>query len=185
MEIPPRLPTPVDVFTDEHFVPSQPVPESEMVHVIFSLQWLLENDRWGHNADGAGPPGRLGQNPAIAACHDNFLLMENLYAFGTTAGSITLPVERALYNWMYNDSSKGWGHRHLLLYHSFFENSVPFDREGFMGIGRASGGPYTINGRRFPIAEVIVLNMFDPCKDWAYNSAAYSPAEYYLRYYSS
>jgi hypothetical protein len=111
--------------------------------------------------------------------------MENLYAIGTTASTIALPVERAIYNWMYNDSVKGWGHRHLILYHSFFENSGPGDREGFIGIGRAFGGPYTINGTEYPAAEVIVLNMFDPCKNWNYSSMVYSLGDYYLRYYNS
>ena len=143
--------------------------------------WMLANDKWGHNSDGKGPPGRLEQNPKIASCHNNFLLMENLYAFGTTTGCVKSPIARAIYNWMYNDSGKGWGHRHLLLYHSFFENSGPGDREGLMGIGRALGGPYTINNTSYPYAEVIVLNMFDPCKKWRYNAPFRSPGIYYLR----
>ena len=148
-------------------------------------EWMLANNRWGHYSDEMGPPGRLGQNPAIAACHDNFLLMENLFVIGTTGNNIALPVERAVYNWMYNDSHKEWGHRHLILYHSFFENSAAEDREGFIGIGRASGGPYTVNNTAFPAAEIIVLNMFDPCKNWNYRAVTSSMGDYYLRHYSS
>ena len=63
--------------------------------------WLLTNDKWGHNADGKSPRIRLEENEAINSCHDDFeLWMENLAAFGTSGSSISLPIERAIYDWM-------------------------------------------------------------------------------------
>lgn len=142
--------------------------------------WLLANDEWGHNADGKGPAVRKQENPAINACHDDFLLMENLHCYGTTSSNIPMPIERSIYNWMYKDKGSGWGHRHLLLYDNFLENSGPGDREGLMGIGRASGGDYTINGTVYPTSEIVVFNMFDPCINWNYDAPPPTPGEYFL-----
>ena len=143
--------------------------------------WLLDNDAWGHYADGKNPAIRLGENIEIANCHDEYQLwMENLYALATTASSIPLPIERAIYGWMYVDKSSSWGHRYLLLYEGFVENGGPGDREGFMGIGRANGKPYTINSTTYPTAEVIVFNMFDPCSNWDYEAPPPSPGGFFL-----
>jgi hypothetical protein len=141
--------------------------------------FLLDNDEWGHNADGS-PADRKRRNPVIRTCYDDLLLMENLHCFGTTSSSIPLPIERSVYNWMYKDKGSGWGHRKLLLYEGFNENGGPSDREGLMGIGRASGGDYTINGTVYPTSEIIVFNMFDPCSSWDYDAPPPSPGEYFL-----
>ena len=52
-----------------------------------------------------------------------------------------MPLERAIYGWLYDDStaSLAWGHRHAILWTPYVENSGPGDREGFLGIGHAHG----------------------------------------------
>jgi hypothetical protein len=112
----------------------------------YYAQYLIDNNAWGHDADGRSPWQRLGDNPAIGAC-------------------ISLPVERAVYMWMYEDSSS-WGHRHAILWYPYSDNSGTIGKEGFLGIGRANG-PY----QGWPYAEMIVMNVFDPCATWNYGPA--------------
>jgi hypothetical protein len=49
--------------------------------------------------------------------------------------------------------------------------------EGFLGIGRANGGPYQ---GPFSVpwnyAEIIVMNVFDPCSTWDYGAPPETPA---------
>lgn len=130
----------------------------------YYAQYLMDHDAFGHSEDGHNPWERLDTNPAIGACHDLLTVAENLYAFMSGGTSIPLPVERAVYWWMYEDNASGWGHRHTILWFNYNENSGPADREGFLGIGRASGGPY----QGYPFAEIIVMNVFDPCSTWDY-----------------
>ena len=136
--------------------------------------YLLDNDAWGHYEDGRSPWVRLQDNPEIGACHDNLSVAENLAVFVST-GSIPLPVERSVYMWMYDDAGSSWGHRHALLWYPYTDNSGLPGMEGFLGIGRASGGPYQGPfDREWPSAEMIVMNVFDPCETWEYNSTTTS-----------
>jgi hypothetical protein len=73
--------------------------------------------------------------------------------------------------WMYRDFDAGWGHRHALLWYPYNDNSGPAGMEGFMGIGRATGGPYQGSlAQPWPLAELIVMNVFDPCSTWVYDT---------------
>jgi uncharacterized protein YkwD len=135
----------------------------------YYAQYLLDNDLWGHNEDGLSPWGRLDANPAIYACHDFLNVAENIAVFVTSGSTIPLPVERSVYMWMYEDAGSGWGHRHAILWYPYNDNSGPSGQEGFLGIGRASGGPY--QGpflQPWNFAELIVMNVFDPCATWDY-----------------
>ena len=125
-------------------------------------QYLLDHDAWSHTADGRTPWERLEDNPAIRACHDFLSVAENLAAFAATGGSIPLPLERSVYAWMYEDTASSWGHRHTVLWYPYNDNSGSAGMEGFMGIGRASG-----SWQGYPVAEIIVMNVFDPCASWA------------------
>jgi uncharacterized protein YkwD len=124
-------------------------------------QYLMDNNAFSHTADGKTPWQRLMENPLINACHDAYMA-ENLAGFW---GSWTLPIERAVYVWMYDDSSSAWGHRHNLLWYPYSDNSGPNGKEGFMGIGRATG---TFQG--WPNSNIIVMDVFDPCSAWEYGS---------------
>jgi hypothetical protein len=135
----------------------------------YYAQYLLDNDAWGHYEDGLSPWQRLEANPAIGACHDSLSVAENIAVFVTSGSSIALPVERSVYNWLYVDAGSGWGHRHAILWYPYNDNSGTAGMEGFFGIGRASGGPYQGPfSQSWPFAEMIVMNVFDPCSTWQY-----------------
>jgi len=130
--------------------------------------YLLANDAFRHDADGRSPWERLHDNPAIGACHDFLSMSENLYAFMSGAPNIRLPIERSVYQALYTDSGCCWGHRHTVLWYPYDDNGGPEGQEGFLGVGRASGGPY----RGWSYAEVIVMDVFDPCASWDYGAGA-------------
>lgn len=129
--------------------------------------YLLANDATGHTADGSDPWARMDANPTIGACREFLSVGENLAYFWTTGTSISLPLERSVYMWMYDDSGSSWGHRHAILWYPYNDNSGPDGLEGFLGIGRASGPHQGWNH-----AEIIVMNIFDPCSSWLYASTA-------------
>jgi len=132
-------------------------------------QYLLDNDLWGHYEDGLSPWERLDANLAIHACHDFLNVAENIGVFVTSGSSIPLPVERSVYLWMYEDAVSSWGHRHAILWYPYNDNSGPTGQEGFLGIGRAYGGPYQGPfSQPWNFAELIVMNIFDPCATWDY-----------------
>ena len=134
--------------------------------------YLLDNNLWGHSADGRSPWDRLNANPEIGACHDFLPIAENLAVFVTSGSSIPLPIERSIYMWMYEDCCD-WGHRHAILWYPYSDNSGPSGREGFLGIGRANGGPYQGPfSQPWPFAELVVMNIFDPCANWSYSGNA-------------
>jgi len=139
----------------------------------YYAQYLLDNDAWGHSEDGNDPWERLNTNAAINACHDFLNVAENLAVFVTSGSSIPLPIERSVYNWMYDDSGSSWGHRHAILWYPYNDNSGESGKEGFLGIGRANGGPYQGPfSQSWNFAELIVMNVFDPCSSWDYGTPA-------------
>ena len=143
----------------------------------YYAQYLLENNTWGHYEDGNSPWDRLNSNSAIGDCHDSLNVAENLACFVTSGTSIPLPVERSVYNWMYTDSSSSWGHRHAVLWFPYNDNNGTPGMEGFLGIGRANGGPYQGPfSAPWNYAEIIVMNVFDPCSAWDYIASPEAPA---------
>ena len=135
--------------------------ESNVIGVAQTYaQYLLDNDLFAHDADGNTPWQRLDNNPAIGGCHDFLGVAENLAVLW---GGWTLPIERAIYVWMYDDSGSSWGHRHAILWYPYNDNSGPPGKEGFLGIGRAHG---THQG--WSNSDIIVMNIFDPCGTWVY-----------------
>ena len=125
-------------------------------------QYCISNDCWGHYCGGTNPTTRLLANGAISACHDGTPGIENMAAFLQSGPSVSLPISRAIYMWMYDDSISSWGHRHNLLYEGYVNNACSPSRAGFFGIGRASGGPY----QSWAWGEVVVYDTFDPCSSW-------------------
>lgn len=124
-------------------------------------QYLLDTDSFSHYADGNTPWERLNNNPSINACHDYLSVAENLAVLW---GGWTLPIERAVYMWMYKDSGSSWGHRHAILWYPYNDNSGTPGVEGFLGIGLASG-----EHQGWSNSDIIVLNVFDPCSSWNYS----------------
>jgi len=148
----------------------QGVEENVMDVAQYYSDYLLDNDAWGHDADGYSPWDRLNNNPEIGACHDFLSVAENLAVFVTNGTSIPLPIERSVYMWMYDDDCCGWGHRHAVLWYPYNDNSGIPGKEGFLGIGRSNGGPYKGPfSQAWPFTEMIVMNVFDPCSTWHYS----------------
>lgn len=142
--------------------------ESNVTSVAqYYADYLLDNNAWGHSADGRSPWERLEDNTAIGMCHDFLPIAENLAVFVTSGTSIPLPIEQAIYMWNYEDSGSSWGHRHAILWYPYTDNSGTPGSEGFLGIGRADGGPYKGSfDQTWNFAELIVMNVFDPCPAW-------------------
>ena len=137
-------------------------------------QFLFDNDAFSHTADGGSPPMRLDANPAIGACKDFLEVSENLAVFVTSGNNIPLPVERSVYAWIYDDSGSAWGHRRAVLWFPYNDNSGPTGSEGFVGIGVVSGGPYQGPfSQSWPLATMVVMNMFDPCATWVTTTTTY------------
>ena len=135
----------------------------------YYADYLFSHDAWGHYEDGNSPWDRLDNNPAIGACHDFLPVAENLAVFVTSGNNIALPIERSIYMWLYDDAGSGWGHRHAILWYPYSDNGGLAGQEGFLGIGRANGGPYKGPfSSSWNFAELIVMNVFDPCSTWAY-----------------
>ncbi len=131
-------------------------------------QWLLDNNAWGHEANGKTPWERLDAKAPIAACHDFLGVAENLWVKGTTStDGIPLVIEQAIYDWMYVDREQGWGHRHAILWTPYNDNSGSAGKEGFLGIGHAQG-KYTVKGLLLANTDMVVMNVFDPCATWQY-----------------
>ena len=126
-------------------------------------QYLLAHDAFAHDADGQSPWERIDTNPAIHACHDFLGVAENLEVLW---GGWTLPIERSVYQWMYDDSGSEWGHRHAVLWYPYNDNSGAQGVEGFLGIGLASG-----EHQGWSDADIIVMNLFDPCASWTYSGS--------------
>ena len=130
-------------------------------------QYLFSHNAFAHDADGSDPWKRLAANPAIGACHDFLGVAENLSVFATTGSSIPLALERSIYGWLYDDSGSSWGHREAALWSSYNDNSGQVGKEGFLGIGLVSGGPYQGPfSRSYPLATIVVMDVFDPCSAW-------------------
>jgi uncharacterized protein YkwD len=141
-------------------------------------EWLLANSKFGHEFNGSTPYKRLYAKPAIGACHDPLSVSENIYFIATTSvDGNPIPIEQAVYTWMYDDKAYGWGHRHAMLWTPYADNSGTAGQEGFLGIGHARGS-YTnpFNGYRYPDTDLIVMNVFDPCAGWSYGTPPKAPA---------
>ena len=133
----------------------------------YYADYLFDNDAWGHNEDGNSPWERLDNNPNIVTCHDFLSVSENIAVFVTSGNSIALPIERSVFMWLYDDAGSSWGHRHAILWYPYNDNSGQVGQEGFLGIGRANGGPYQGPfSSSWHFAELIVMNVFDPCSIW-------------------
>jgi hypothetical protein len=121
---------------------------------------LSHNSGCSHAADGRTYIQRMQAKPAINSCNDGYW-SENLYCTASSESAVPLPIEQAIYQWMYADSAHSWGHRINLLYYPYNDNSSPPGIEGFLGIGLAAG-PYL----GLSSGAIVVMDSFDPCAAW-------------------
>jgi uncharacterized protein YkwD len=148
--------------------PMQGLEENVTAVAQAYAEWMLTNNKFGHDADGGNPWDRMYANPAIGACHDFIGIGENLQ-YHATNGPDPVPfvIEKSVYMMMYMDSSSEWGHRHAFLWTPYTENSGDPHREGFLGVGHAHGSfTSPTNGRFYQNADMIVMDFFDPCANW-------------------
>ncbi|MCK5830894.1 MAG: hypothetical protein KAH20_11395 [Methylococcales bacterium] len=139
---------------------------------------LHDTDTTGHSqpsGDGNidSPFIRINQDLDIgSSCHEFLARAENL-AYFAGSGNIPLPLERAIYNFIYDDANSGWGHREAALLQQetlsqvgnlwgFNDNNTSSFNEGFLGVYVRSSSDYKPFGSSFNYGSVVVLNIFDP-----------------------
>ena len=141
-------------------------------------QLLVDNNTSGHNANGS-PFDRLDAvfgdpitNPSTA-CREFMARGENIASFWSFGGtSIPLPIERAIYGWIYADAGSSWGHREAALLQDITLDNNPWGyhdnvgangNEGYIGFGYVSDpsyDPFSFGG--VTAAAVVVMNIIDP-----------------------
>lgn len=119
-----------------------------------------------------------------AECKEFLARSENLayYWAGNTLDvldekSIRLPLERAIYEWIYVDASSAWGHREAALLqdeslaepgkgYGFSNNNGSSLHEGFLGIHKVGSTKYRhpsfTPDVKYAYGVVVVMNFFDP-----------------------
>ncbi len=151
---------------DRNILPLTSLQTSVMTVAQTYADYLLAHDTFSHTADGLTPWQRLAAQADIQACQDPLPVSESLAAFWTSGTQVGLPIERAIYTWLYADGACcNWGHRHTILWRGYANNSGSAESEGFLGVGRASGA-HQYGGLSWNHAELIVINLFDPCERW-------------------
>ncbi|MBO0952461.1 T9SS type A sorting domain-containing protein [Fibrella forsythiae] len=110
------------------------------------------------------------------ACSEFLSRAENIAIFGSSGSSGNpMIIERAVYNWIYDDASSSWGHREACLLqdkdlannnslYGFKNNYGSSGSEGFVNIATAGAtdGSYPYFGAGFPSVDVVVLMIMDP-----------------------
>jgi hypothetical protein len=112
------------------------------------------------------------------ACYESLARHENVaffsgYSLGKAdASTVPLPIERSIYNWIYNDAKSGWQYRQTVLLQDnatigkgFNNNNGDAQHEGFLGFHRISSANYTpfhvpegVNG----YGVAVVMSLLDP-----------------------
>jgi|GEM_PF-3462186 len=140
----------------------------------YYANYLVTNNKTGHEADGRTPFRRIDDDPVLGPCHEFLHRAENLAYFWTSSSSNPLYIERSIYNWVYDDASSAWGHREAVLLqdnalgisdpdYGFNNNVGDSGSEGFVGIGVAQSPDYDPQGLGWVnMGTAVVLNMIDP-----------------------
>ncbi len=150
---------------------------------------LFQGNKYGHYFDGP-PADRIQRDPDIGtrhaspryfgegdSCHQYMIRAENLAMFVSSESDIPLPLERAIYGWLYTDSAADWGHREaVLLQHDdsghpgkgygYSNNNDGDQSEGFLGVYVRVGAGYM--QAEYPWARtgaLVVMDIFDPVAD--------------------
>ena len=145
----------------------------------YYAQYLHDNDATGHDADGSGGPFvRIDNHPEIGTnknCHEFLPRAENLAYFATTGSSIPLPIERAIYAWIYDDGGgSNWGHREAILLQDtalnaqsgFKNNNGSNSQTGFLGFHHITSHLYKpFANFSSNTGSVVVMDFFDPVSD--------------------
>jgi hypothetical protein len=143
--------------------------------------WLVINDLFQHTGiSNSTPFARIQAAFPMNSCSEFLSRGENIAFFASTANTVTAAIEKAVYNWIYNDSGSAWGQREASLlqnmdlagtsYNGFKNNFGGSLSEGMIGVGVAgeNGGGYIPSGyilSGMDRTEVVVLVLMDPTAD--------------------
>ena len=157
--------------------------ESHMDNISKNYGDLLHNaDTTGHyqpsgNNNTDSPFIRINNDADIGGnCHEFIARGENLAYFATSGNSIPLPLERAIYGFIYDDASSNWGHREAALLqdddlnhvgnnpqYGFTNNHTGSGSEGYLGVYVRSSADYKpFSSFASNFGSVVVMNFFDP-----------------------
>jgi uncharacterized protein YkwD len=131
-------------------------------------QWLLDNGKFGHTENNSTPSSRLNGDGQINGCSEQGFVYgpENIWNYGgSSPAPPSLPVESAVYGWIYEDKDQTWGHRRacFALFNDNHPGGSANGSEGFIGVGLAIGS-YSYYGAGFPYGAVVVYDFVDPCE---------------------
>lgn len=129
------------------------------------------------------PLKRIEQDPYIGlrsgvACYESLVRYENVAFFSgysegeVDASTVPLPIERSIYNWIYNDEKSGWQYRQTVLLQDkasvgkgFTNNNGDAKHEGFLGfhrIGSANYQPFHTPDGVNAYGVAVVMSLLDP-----------------------
>jgi hypothetical protein len=129
-------------------------------------QDLISSNQFIHTLNNTTPQSRMRKIPWIRMCSDFHPYSESLFQF-RIFGTLPMDYNRVglmgLYNFLYNDSSSQWGHRHHLVSNFINDNKSPeFEGHNGLGIAEISGSELR-NGVMLPTKKFILThNSFDP-----------------------
>ncbi|MEM9680762.1 MAG: T9SS type A sorting domain-containing protein, partial [Bacteroidota bacterium] len=141
----------------------------------------LANNTFSHTgSDGSSPFDRIDNDLVIGgSCHEFISYAENIAGFWSLGGTNSFVPERAVYNWIYEDSGSTWGHRRACLIQDSYSNPVQTGftnnlgangSEGYIGVGFASSENYDLGNSGVTDGDIVVLKIFDPvASGCAYN----------------
>ena len=134
-------------------------------------QTLHDTGEFGHDVDGS-PWDRLDRVPKIKNNREFFAYGENLAAFAARPNYPTLPIEKSIYNWIYNDADSNWGHRKFALA-KLNDNSGKEGEEGLIGFGiiKSNDWDYYDGWNSY----IIVMDGIDPAPSWDYSNTIRVP----------
>ncbi len=107
---------------------------------------------------------RIESNLKIKNNKEFFGFGENLASISNNPDSSNVPLEKAIYNWQYNDGSS-WGHRNFNL-SILNENSGKLNQEGLLGFGISK-----IIQNDGWVKYYVVMNGFDPISSFDFNNS--------------
>lgn len=122
--------------------------------------YLLNNNLFTHCPTSNNCPIDRINDAVGSSCQEFVPYTENIYVglYSVAGHHFTNAIEEAIYKFIYDDASSGWGHRRMCLYQDFNDNYGDPDKRGIIGIGISEGGPYL----GWASGVTVVMNYFDP-----------------------
>ena len=120
-----------------------------------------------HNLDG-DVTSRLNRVEAIKNGSEYIPYNESLYAEGNSFKLDSIPLIKAVYNWIYADekpaAGKPWGHRAMCLMKVPNDDFGKKGAEGIVGFGLVQGENYAMTPNYK--SSIVVMNIINPTSSW-------------------